>query len=469
MEKEGIFAVLIVLIAVFLCAVPLIKNGYLGSADSMHTSMARIIVEKGMQDTYEPYANVSFTYPSAIFYSWLAPIITVMPFRDYFSLALIGLVFVAIEFALFYILTLKLFENKRIALMALALLATTKFLYQDYYFGLFPRLAATCFFFAFFIAYLSKWNLSKWKYKYLAMLAFMVLATLSHPAYAVFCFGFFFLYVLLGKKETRQSPPIELFLVWIAVLVGCALTGSGLTLFNAGSNPISFSFEFGRAISSFLGMGVILALFYVGAIVFSSKSRITPFFVLSVLFFIALTVVNHLSINVALTFLTLSGIWFVCEMASEDFKRWDLVGIGVVLIIGATFSFFAGGYLLSLINGTKISPEGAQFAELFYELDSEPKTVLFLTKGSEGTKIAEFANKIPLDVSTGWFVPKGSLVKDDSEVWERKARQERIERGEECIANKFDYIVIDVYEYELLKKEPILVFNKFRLYSGDST
>ena len=457
MTKDLLFALIAIALVVTLCAFPLIKNGYLGSADSMHTLMARILVQNGTQDTYAPYSNVSFTYPSQFYYAMIVPLLKLSPLPDYLTLAIIGVILVGIEFYLFYLITFMMFKNKRIALFALILLACSKFIYQDFYFGLFPRLAATCLLFLIFASYLTNS-----KCKWVLIFGLTIPMMFIHPAYSLLCLAFFIFYVLFyGKKEY--------FALFFLVLVGlmCALFSNETALFS--KYPIGLNGSFDGIIPSLMGMGIVVLFFFVWAAIAGALTyRLTHFFFATCLGLFALSFLTHFSLNVALSFLTLTAIWFICEMWKHSCLT--LGWLCLILLVGLSFNFLVGGYLPAIADGTKISNEGGQFAKAFYQFDPLPKKVLFLTL--EGTKIAELSNKVPLDVSTGWFVPKGSLVKDNRDITKRQDEQQQIINSKVWLDDnfyngRFDYVVIDATKYELPERISPFSFKQYKVFWGD--
>lgn len=473
------FVLLIIIIGVGLCAIPLIAKGYLGSADSMHTIMTRIIIADGVKDTYEPYSTVSFTYPSYFFYGWLAPTIKSLPFRDFFSLALLGLVFVAMEFLAFYVLSHNLFKSKRIALFATILLATSKVIYQDFYFGLFPRLFVTALFFILFASYLTDL-----KRKWLVIWLMAIMMILCHPTYALLCLAFFCFYACFNYNVKELPNFTILFLLTSIVFISCVVSGNGVLMHSRFTDSWSLVLNSKWFIAAGLGLGGTLLLCFFLAVF--KMPKFSPFLISGMFCLGLLSFFNHPSINIFLIFATISAIWFVCHAFTSTIKRFTSLQMAIILLAGLIFSFVLGSYLPAIANGTKITPSGGKFALMFYNYDSSLKSTLFLVGEKGGGKMAELANKIPLDVSTGWFVPTGSLVKDDSDVRARYWEQQEILHGQGiyCIIppcsqvkqknwldenfydGRFAYIVIDKTQFELPNRTPLLNYENYYLYGG---
>jgi len=97
------------------------------------------------------------------------------------------------------------------------------------------------------------------------------------------------------------------------------------------------------------------------------------------------------------------------------------------------------------------------------------KKTVFL--GVSSAKIAEFSNKVPFDVTKGWFLPFDAAILSHNKAYfnelEKAKKKEEILESKctECIYDlNVEYAVINTEKFPELPEKPVLEQGRFKLY-----
>jgi len=415
---------------------------YMGANDTLHTINLRVLQDQGkIPETYQPYSEISFTYIIGyhLFTNMFYDLVPVAP--DYIFLWFFGALVSAALPILVYLFAKELFGSERTALISAFLVLGTKFIYIDFFFGMFPRLLAWALFFAFILALFRKSPLS---------FLFLPAIFAVHSGIGMNTIIFLAFVSLLYPMKARilkHAPSLLLalpaFLISYAPLFYYTLSPD--------KSPVAYvqSSLSAEALSLALSMGWLpVALFVLGTLWFAfrksfGKEKLLFF---SVAAFSALAYFLLLgrivTVNIFTDLLNVSGLFFGALFLSELLKKAPLKqflskpGIRLshlipIIIIISLLAFFASGYITSIRQGTKLNQESADFAFAFQSFDPEPRTTLFITS-LPPSKLAEYSNKIPLDKEKGFFLPlTPTLVIQDnaylSEMENSKLKQKIME------------------------------------------
>jgi len=463
-------------IAAFLCAYPFlfVTPFYMGSSDALHTTTLRVLkIAERIPETYEPFSRISFTYSFAyhLFVKLFSDIFYFLP--EHAILWFFGVLFSFIQVILFYLFAEQFLNSKNAAFIGSAIFIGTKVLYQDMYFGLFPRILFSCVFFLFFIL-LSKKN----SYAFL----FLPLLIILHPGLLFVASIFLLLYFFIFNRFDFLNPKLLLstLLAMPAILITYVpyfvnfISGFTSNVITAVPQNIST-----LLLAVLLWMGWIPLILFVASIFLVAKKRkfakIEIFCLLIVILqfalFLLFSIKNMKGANVLIWSYSLCSVLFSSSVLSRQKIVVKLMPYALALIVTfSLISFFSSSYLAAKVAGSKISPEEAKFAFLFKEFDPSLKRVLFLTPG--GGKIAELSNKIPFDGTRGFFLPRSSAIlwHDDAyyEMLEKKKKFDEIVETQcvECIYDlNVDYVVINKsYFPKTLPEELVLKYGNIKLY-----
>ena len=275
--------------------------------------------------------------------------------------------------------------------------------YQEMFFGIWPRLLATTLFFFYFIFFLRKNKL----------------CLLFLPALAIVHAGIFFnaaifslIYILFYREKfipiLKTLPALVLAVPSFMIVYSVSFSG----LFAQSKlAEVTLTLLCKELISVALWLGwVPLAVVVIGFFWMLNKRNYSKqklfaltIIIVFILLYFYLFLKKYPSSNVPMEFAGLCAVLFggltlsEIQFKTKEFEKW----VKVLIVILCLLAFFSSGYLTKLRFGSKISAEQASFAFRFKEYDVALKETLFLTTGS--SKIAEFSNKIPFDVTRGFF------------------------------------------------------------------
>ena len=466
---------LLVFIVALLCMHPLllIHPFYPASNDAFHTIMVRVLQMNGkIPQTFKPYSGISFTYNFGfhLFAKLFTDIFSFIP--DYLVLWLLGALFAAVQVILIYIFSKELFNSERVGLYSSFLFIGTKMIYQEMFFGIWPRLLAMDLFLLYFIFFLRKNKLC---------LLFLPALAAVHAGIFFNAAVFSFVYILFNRSKfipmLRTLPALILALPSFIIVYSVSFVG----LFAKSEFIImqpTFLVKELMSVALWLGWVplVVTALGFFWMLYKKKYSR-KKLFALAVLFvfviiYFYLFLKQYPSGNVPMEFAGLGAVLFAgltlseIHFTSANVKKW----VKALIVVLCLLAFFSSGYLAKYRLGSKITPEQAQFAFNFRQYDPALSGVLFLTTGS--SKIAEFSNKIPFDVTRGFFLPAVKHIVWHNKAWHmvlhRKELRKHIlqTRCTKCIYDlNVKYVVIDEAYFPVeLKQRPVLEYGSIKLY-----
>lgn len=473
---RNVFVVAILIFAMVAYPLLLITPYYSPSADPLHSITMSILAEQGrIPETQAPYADISFSYQIG-FPLFAKTIYDFLPFiQEYHFLWFLGAIFAAFIPIFFYVFVYEFVKNKYAAEFSVILLIGTLMLFADFYYGLYPRMLATCMMFLFFVLFLRKNKLS-----YLIFPAIFCV----HPGTAFLTVLFLLLYIAFFRHEFKRA----VFLLPSLILAIPIFLATYLALIiNFGANtsqqPPGFFFPY------FIQL-LIESPVYVGAIPFGvflvaillTLSRRTflrkkAFFISAFLLSLGLFLLLFSLFNSPLYFnmpelMTFSALLFIAatfpEFNFRSFKYMKHLKIGIVLF--ALLIFYFNPSLDLLRTAEKISPEEAEFAFKFREFDSARAETLFLSEGS--VKMAELSDKIPHHTRKDMFVLYvAAQVKHDEGYYKEIADEEEWNKivNENCVECIYsidvEYVVVNEAFVDIKPDLP-LVFEQgnFKVY-----
>lgn len=463
----GLFVLMLALSAFPLL---LVHPFFPASADALHVTHIRILQDH-IPATYSPYADLQFTYQIgfALFSNAIAKTLFLVP--DYLVVWLLGLLFSGLLVLLSYWIVFELTQNPKTGLVAGVLVFGSKFVFQTFYYGVFPLLASFCLF-------LAAWLLLEKKNPLVFLLVPAVL--IFHPFTGLLLLFFLACY-FAQNRNWRQS-------FWVLVSVLLALPSFLTTYWNAFGNasnkPLSFGFSaFFSALAPVpLWLGLVPLLFFLLAVAFlkrTKKTRFVLFFSLAVfalfLFFAGIgfphadkffTFFSIFAVLFASLFFV-SGFWQQAEQKNHLARRFNAVLL--VLLLLCLASFFLSKDLQHARSGSKATVADEQFAFAFKQFDPSLKKTIFLSQGSGGW-LAVLSNKIPLDPLANNMIQGSELqfAPGWSTVLARSELQKRIENGcLDCIAQSgSDYLAVDrnLYGFQFTFKK-VFEFGSFEVYT----
>ena len=475
-EKIPVEVLLSALIVIAICAIPLlvIHPFYMASNDAFHAVNLRTLEFAGsIPQTYAPYSDISFSYQTGfalLSYTLNAPLFFL---EDYQVMWLLGLLFVGIETVLFYLVSKELLGSKQAGVWASILFIGTKIVYINFFFGMFPRLLASCLILAFL--YLHK---KKNVVRYLVFPALIMV----HPGYLINLVLLLCVYLPFNLNEFKSFARVVPFgLLALPAFVQNYSTYFRSMLFGrlaGGFSGVNLVHLPSFALGYLLNLGwtpLILFVLAIGFSVFkgsfSPKKRfaLTIFLLGSAVYFISF-IFGVTVENVYPWLYSFGAILFTAICFTElklDKKEQRLVQI--ILVLFLLVGFGGSSYLRDRMLGSKLSLEEARFAFEFKEFDPELKTVLFL--GVSNAKVAELSNKIPFDVRESWFLPLDYRLMVLNDAYFREMNKGELKRDllkskcVECVSSfEVDYVVVNVCEFPELGGVPVLVVGDIWLY-----
>ncbi len=440
------FVKFIFIAVLFLSAYPLLflHPFFPASADVLHVTNVRILGEK-IPDTYAPYTSLKFTYQIgfALFSNAVSEALFFLP--DYQVVWFLGALFSGLIVLFTYWVVKESGGNEKAALVSAALLIGTKFIFQNFYYGVYPLVASFALLLASLLLYEKK-----------SPLLFIVFpATIAtHPFSGMILAGF-----LLAKTVSTRTYKFSLPLFASVVLVFPSLLRTYATLF---TNTFAQSFLFRpedllmAAFATPFWFGVMpfmllvlsaLSMLHenkrVGSLwlVFSAASFLAYLLLVSIglqhsdKFFFAFSIFAVL--YAGLFFITKT--WRVLE---ERYQRINPFAIAfAVILLVSIAGFFLSSDLTKARAGTKSNVAEQEFAVAFREFDPKLELTIFLNRREEGKVdthagwLAAISNKIPYDIRTSHFIPDSEIQvvagSGWQEVLERQEVQLRIAQG--CI------------------------------------
>lgn len=434
------------------------------SNDALHSTQVRLL-EGTIPATYAPYSDISLSYLIG-FHLFVRMVMDLIPILSvYHWLWLIGLLFVGFIPIVLYAWVKQLF-NPLMATVAALLVVTSKIFYENFLFGLYPWIAATVLMLAALYFITKKEALGPLLVGVIALvhpgslfnllILLLVWLVLDHSIWNTLRYGFLMVPLIIGAFI--QSYWVSI----IPFLTGSTIPSAGGSLLNA-ILPLPL----------WLGYLPILLLVPTLYYILKNKEKLTlPIkvllisFIISILLYILFYWKGSVLFGKLLELYTICAIvliaFFICELkTSLMFPTIDR-RITVIILFIAVLSFFSSGFLQFLVHGSKITPSEYSFAQAFESYDPSLSTVLFLTP--HGGKMAEYANKIPYNVRTAYFVSYEAqqVINDDGffESLEREAKQKQI-LDKKCITCidelTVDYVVVDTFFTTIRLPYPIVI------------
>lgn len=426
-------AIGLALLMIVLVAYPLllVHPFFPASSDVLHVTNVRILTDH-IPATYAPYSDLAFTYQIgfALFSNALTDLLPMIP--DYQIIWVLGVFFSGLIVLLMYWLVRQLTQNENAALLSAILVFGAKFVFTNFYYGVFPLVAS----FAFLLAALFLFEI-RHPLVFLAVPATIVL----HPFTGSALIGILAV-LLIWRREWK----------WGGAALASALLALP-SLLRTYSTVISNAGQTAWQINpGLLAKALALVPFWLGwvpftglvlALVFFPRSAPQRIWIwLTVLFGVFSVFFISVGLEHAEKFFWLfsifsvisAGLVLVSPKWNEFSKRFSsrLVHVLLVLVLLVCIaSFFFSGELSRGRAGSKATVEHEQFALAFKTFDPTLKKTVFLSEGAGW--ITAIANKIPLDVRNSHFIPDSELqvVLDLGwqDVLNRNGLQKKIESG----------------------------------------
>ena len=424
--------------------------------------------------TYAPYSSVSFTYQ--IGFELLAKTFTDTLFflEDYQIMWFLGLILAAIETMLVYLASRELLGSKQAGVWAALLFIGTKTVYTNFYFGMHMRILAACFILAFLYLYKKKNKLSYLMVPALAMV---------HPGYFIDFTLLMLVYLAFNTGELKpllKIVPSSLLAIpaffqnysaYIAnMFIGRIASGiSRVEAIQLPSYTLAYTLSLGWG-PLVLFCTALLFTFLKKTLSKEKQFALAVFGVATAAFFVA-GIFNITRDNVYPWLYSFGAVLFTAAWLAElklGGKR--LKQLQALVVVGMLLGFFGSSYLMTRAIGSKITPQQAELAFKFKELDPELKKTVFL--GVSSAKIAEFSNKVPFDVTKGWFLPFDSAILSHNKAYfhelekAKKKKQILESKCTECIYDlNVKYVVIDESFFPVkLSGNPVLETGQIKLY-----
>jgi len=471
-QKE-IFLIALLLLALLAYPIILITGGYPSSIDAISTSMLRIL-DGRIPLTHEPYTavNLSYALGSPLVGNVFSEVINVIP--QYLWPWMLGLIAGLFQIVFFSLLAAELFKNKKAGVFAATLFLLGKLVFENFYVGEMAWYLATGFMLCFLYLHL--------KSNKLQYLMFPVVFA-THPITGFNLLVFMGIYELFYKQKITELIKLGLSLVLVLPLIAMAYLPIAYNLlFNRG-NAIGISAQnFIVNIPSLpFWVGTGLTIVFAGLLLLSIKNKkiaVTKeqkfcwaLFFTAIILFGAFTFLGFMLsgkiVELIIFSMTLLCTGFLIQTKLD--KKKTIATIIIIILVAMVF-FATSSKLEHYREGSKISPDGIEFAKMIYEFDKEQKTVLFLTK--EGGKMAEYSNKLPYDVTSGHTIVWFDFVyfQDNAfkELKAKQALQKEIFEGKE-VAKISDlnvsYIVTNKNEFSEKLNYPLIIeYKSYVLY-----
>lgn len=419
------------------------------SSDALHVTNVRILGEK-IPETYEPYSSLKFTYQIgfALFSNALVDLSNLIFFvPDYLVIWALGVLFSGLVVLFVYWSVKQITGNEQAALISAILVFGSKFVFQNFYYGVLPLVAS----FAFLLASILLYE------KRSPLVFLLVPATFAiHTFTGIVLVGFLIVKTIVGRESKFGFLSLASL-----ILVVPAFIRTYLTIFsNTPRQHLVFILsEFVKALSVVpLWVGIVpvtILLFFIFTLIVSKSLKLHELkqellfvifsfgsFILYLLmvsfqfehgdkFIFSTSIFAILSVGVLFNHFKLSNL-------VGQFGRYSLVIVYISLLAVSLLSLsFSSDLYKAAITGTKSSVEEQNFAIEFKKFDSELKLTLFLNEyvhdksDTHAGWLSIISNKIPYNVRTDHFVPDSNLqvVQDAgwANVLERYNAQVKIE------------------------------------------
>lgn len=441
-----------------------IQHGYDLSGDSAPVIAASLIGET-IPFTYQPYADLPFFYPLGlpVILSQLSEAGIPLHLGGW-MLGLLGIIL--LTFFLTAILCGRT-KNKAAWVLIPLLITTLRFPLQSLLVGEYPLLLS-------FGLGTAAWYLSKskeWESIILWSGAFIL-----HP------YG---MLVTLAGWILLEWPTIQTILVralgigvltlpvWVLQLLPM-IVSSALK-----SDPGSITLS--MLVAQFFLVGIIPSLAAAAAIavgVWKKQTRILTPYLLLVAVGIGgagvAAVFPGFVIGGKLIFLAgVGAIGLALHIIPPFVKPSTLKAMGILILIAGLVVTVTSPTMMNYMDGSKATINEARFAEWFRMYDPGTSRVLFLSNGQG--KMAQYANKIPMDlIQTHFFTSVSYSLFDNAETERIKQESRAFKQmmSEQCVdcVDTFDvhYIVVNPSDFPPLpNREPFLQKDGFLIYAGN--
>ena len=435
------------------------------SADSAPTIATAVIKDRLPQD-YSPYSNLKYNYQPGL------PLFARI-FADFFPgvpihiiLWMIACIFSAFQVILIYLVGSKLFGSEKAGIWAALLFLGTKLVFQNVFVGEYTWSVATVFFLGTFLMFMERNPLG-----YILYPAVFI----THPGVALYSIIFIGIFGIFSGRWKD----------WIKLMASAAVAAPAFFTYSSAAGNIgsSLSIEAGiRAYSALpLFAGAIPVLLLVISVGWMISKKISwkreekiAFGVLIAGIFLQGIFGVGVSPVMGVKIVEMIGI-VVSLLAGSFLSRLEgrglEVGLAAVILIGILAFFFTSSTLTEMRNGSKITPAEAAFALKFKEFDPGLKRVLIISPA--GGKIAQYADKIPYNVRTNWFISSAGHISGRDEAYQEEVRREENwnnilnNRCVECMGGiDVDYIVVNRDVFPELNKTKVFEYKDFIVYDG---
>jgi hypothetical protein len=471
-EKFSVPALFFSFIMLLLVAYPLlfIHPYFPASSDVLHVTNVRILNDK-IPFTYAPYSDIRFTYQIgfALLSNAFTEVFAFIP--DYLIIWFLGALFSASIILLVYAYVKETSKSEQAALLSVVLVFGSKFVFQNFYYGVFPFVTSFATMFA-TLLFLEKKN----------PLAFLFFPTtlILHPFT-----GTILAFFLLLKFFFCPDKKFNFFALLSGLIAFPAFLRTYAVVFsNAPSQLLHFNInESIRVISTLpFWLGPLPLLFFILSAIFSIKKNWKNLlFIYSILLFIGFILFSGLGLQHNDKFFILfsifaviySGFFFSTSEWNTFYKSYlkKIPFLAIIFLIFAfsLATFFLSGDLANARSGSKATVQEFQFAKKFYEFDPQLSTAVILSKGAGW--IAAISNKIPYDVRSNHFIPDSEIQVAPGDAWnevvKRNSMQKKIQEGcIKCITEtNSKYLVVNRAQYDLaLPYKPLFEYNDFSVF-----
>lgn len=470
--KFSFLALFFSFIMFLLVAYPLIfiHPYFPASSDVLHVTNTRILNDK-IPFTYAPYSDIRFTYQIgfALLSNAFAEVLGFIP--DYLIIWFLGVLFSASIILLVYVYVKEISNNEQVALLSVVLVFGSKFVFQNFYYGVFPFVTSFAMMFATLLFFEKKNPLT---------FLFFPTTLILHPFT-----GTILTFFLVLKFFFFPDRKFSFFALLSGLVAFPAFLRTYAVVFsNAPSQLLHFNINESMRVVSTLPfwLGPIPLLFFILSAIFAIKKNWKNLlFVYSIMLFIGFILFSGLSLQHNDKFFILFSIFavlysgfFFSTSEWNNFYNSSLKKIPFLAIIFLIFAislatFFLSGDLANARSGSKATISEFQFAKKFYEFDPQLSTAVIVSKGAGW--IAAISNKIPYDARSNHFIPDSEIQVAQNDAWneviKRNSIQKKIQEGcIKCIAEtNAKYLVVNRSQYDLaLPYKPIFEYNEFSVF-----
>jgi hypothetical protein len=480
-EKEVTNKLYYILPAIFLLifASQFLVLGHTASNDGLHSVLVGIIEENNkIPDQYLPYSEIPFTY--TVGYHSMASFFHLEPFILNWAF---GLFFI---FLIFCLLLMILSErvNSKLALVGIISLLGTKMIYLEFFYGMYPRLLGSVFILA--TIYLFSKKNKAWIIPFIALF-------MTHPIYAISGFLWLLFEAVYHKRFKELKYILLIPIIGLPVILQ-SYYAYGVNLFSQIGGPnqtigiITLILFFGVPTISLFLFAILSLLHRI-----KMKIKIDAWTKKYLAFFIFLFILAYVTsglftalytafvsaasfVLIIFIFITLNKDQLIISKIRKVHNKKIILIVLFLFTLFICSNIFISGDIKQRMYVGKITPHAAEFAFSFIDFDSNRVPVLFIA--NSGGKIAEYSNKIPFDVTNGYFLPYDPAQTIKTPAYfdmlaKKEAKKNILADCKNSLTNDLiydtntKYIVVDELNYFCkIEKEVLYTHNHFVVYNN---